>query len=89
MVYLCGGTSEMRGIFELLQNGSIWKCCRWCHHRARRGFGSREGPTPTLAAMSASLSIDTATLAKMRMPSFALLRRFCTGPLRWVWPWPK
>ena len=79
MVYLCGGTSEMRGIFELLQNELDLEVLPLVPPPRAPWFGSREGPTPTLAAMSASLSIDTATLAKMRMPSFALLRRFCTG----------
>lgn len=79
VVYLCGGTSEMRGLFELMQNELDLEVLPLVPPPRAPWFGSREGPTPTLAAMSASLSIDTATLAKMRMPSFALLRRFCAG----------
>jgi general secretion pathway protein L len=79
VVYLCGGTSEMRGLFELLQNELDLEVLPLVPPPRAPWFGSRDGPTPTLAAMSASLSIDTATLAKMRMPSFALLRRFCAG----------
>ncbi len=79
VVYLCGGTSELRGLFELLQNELDLEVLPLVPPPRAPWFGNREGPTPTLATMSASLSIDTATLAKMRMPSFALLRRFCAG----------
>ncbi len=79
VVYLCGGTSELRGLFELMQNELDLEVLPLVPPPRAPWFGNREGPTPTLATMSASLSIDTATLAKMRMPSFALLRRFCAG----------
>ena len=79
VVYLCGGSSELRGLFELMQNELDLEVLPLVPPPRAAWFGNREGPTPTLAAMSASLSIDTATLAKMRMPSFALLRRFCAG----------
>lgn len=79
VVYLCGGTSELRGLFELLQNELDLEVLPLVPPPRAPWFGNREGPTPALAAMSASLSIDTATLTKMRMPSFALLRRFCAG----------
>lgn len=79
IVYLCGGGSELRGLFELMQNELDIEVLPLVPPPRAPWFGNREGPQPPLAAMSASLSIDTATLAKMRMPSFALLRRFAAG----------
>lgn len=72
--YLCGGGSELRGIYELLQNEFEIDVMPLVPPHNAPWFGNRDSQKSMI--LSSSLSIDSATLHRARMPAFTLLRRF-------------
>lgn len=74
--YLCGGGSELRGLYELLQSEFDIEVMPLVPPPQAPWFGNREAQKNLM--VSTSLSLDSATLHKARMPAFTLLRRFTT-----------
>lgn len=75
-LYLCGGGSELRGLYELLQSEFDIEVMPLVPPPQAPWFGNREAQKNLM--VSTSLSLDSATLHKARMPAFTLLRRFTT-----------
>lgn len=79
LVYVCGGSAELRGLLEHMQHELDLDVLPLTPPPRATWFGGKEAAQAGMAHVSSSLSIDTATLAKLKMPSFALLRHFSQG----------
>ncbi len=73
-MYLCGGGSELSGLYELLQEEFDIDVLPLMPPHQAPWFGNREAHRSLV--LSSSQSIDSAAMHRSRMPAFALLRRF-------------
>jgi general secretion pathway protein L len=78
VVFLCGGGSELRGIYEHLQSELELDVMPLVPPQQAPWFGKGDKESQRSLGLSSSISIDSATLHRTRMPAFALLRRFHT-----------